>query len=111
MSPSEKPEFAAILSRSFRLVRQAVPEKELLDAWWQKLEPYPLEAVAAAFSRNLDESEFAPTPAAILRHLPKRTDDRPEVDEAWAIALRSRDGRLDDGNRRGVRNRQARARR
>jgi hypothetical protein len=73
--------------------QKPLPDPELLDAWWAKLEPFPIEAVAQAFSRHLDVSEFAPTPAAILKHLPKESDGRPEVDEAWAIALRSRDER------------------
>ncbi|MDE1138170.1 MAG: hypothetical protein PW999_00655 [Paraburkholderia tropica] len=93
MTPSDKPNFLAVLSRTFRVQRQPVPEAELLDVWWTKLEPFPIEAVAAAFSRHLDVSEFAPTPAAILKHLPKESDGRPEVDEAWAIALGARDER------------------
>lgn len=91
MIPSDKPAFLAVLSRTFRTLRQPVPEPEILDVWWAKLEPYPIEAVAAAFSMHLDTSRFAPTPAEILDHLPKRGDTRPEVDEAWAIAIRAAD--------------------
>ncbi|MBB0026805.1 hypothetical protein [Ralstonia pickettii] len=83
--------FIALLSRTFRTLRQPVPEPEILDVWWAKLAPYPIEAVAAAFSKHLDVSRFAPTPAEILEHLPKRGDTRPEVDEAWAIAIRAAD--------------------
>lgn len=93
MTPHDRPAFLAVLSRTFRMQQKPLPDPELLDVWWTKLEPFPLEAVARAFSRHLDESEFAPTPAAILKHLPKQSDGRPEVDEAWAIALRSRDER------------------
>jgi hypothetical protein len=93
MTPNDKPAFLAVLSRTFRMQHKPLPDPELLDVWWLKLEAHPLEVVARAFSRHLDVSEFAPTPAAILKHLPKESDGRPEVDEAWAIALRSRDER------------------
>jgi len=93
MTEHDKPAFLAALSRTFRTLRQPLPDKEILGVWWAKLEPHPIEAVAQAFSRHLDVSEFAPTPAAILKHLPKESDGRPEADEAWAIALRSRDER------------------
>lgn len=93
MQAADRAQFAAVLSRTFRTLRQPVPEPEILDVWWTKLEPFPVEAVAQAFSKHLDVSEFAPTPAAILKHLPKQSDGRPEVNEAWAISLRSRDER------------------
>lgn len=93
MTENDKSAFLAALSRTYRTLRQPLPDREILGVWWTKLEPYALEAVANAFSRHLDVSEFAPTPAAILKHLPKQSDGRPEVDEAWAIALRSRDER------------------
>lgn len=93
MVPNDKSAFLAVLSRTFRTLRQPVPEPEILDVWWTKLEPYPIEAVGAAFSKHLDVSRFAPTPAEILEHLPKRGDDRPEADEAWAIAIRAADER------------------
>jgi hypothetical protein len=93
MTPANKPEFLAVLSRTFRTLRQPVPEPEILNVWWTKLEPHPLEAVAQAFSKHLDVSEFAPTPAAILKHLPKESDGHPDANEAWAISLRGRDER------------------
>lgn len=93
MTPANKSEFLAILSRTFRTLQKPVPEPEILNVWWAKLEPHPLEAVAQAFSKHLDVSEFAPTPAAILKHLPKESDGHPDVNEAWAIALRGRDER------------------
>lgn len=91
MTPVNKPEFLAVLSRTFRTLRQPVPEPEILNVWWAKCEPFPLEAVAQAFSKHLDVSEFAPTPAAILKHLPKESDARPDADEAWAISCHAED--------------------
>lgn len=93
MTPANKPEFLAVLSRTFRTLRQPVPDPEIMNVWWTKLEAFPLEAVAQAFSKHLDVSEFAPTPAAILKHLPKESDSRPDANEAWAISLRGRDER------------------
>lgn len=87
MTPSDKPAFVAALSRTFRTLRQPLPDAEVLEVYWRKLEQFPLQAVLEALSRCLDESRYAPTPAEILLHLPKRSDDRPEAGEAWAIAL------------------------
>jgi hypothetical protein len=91
MTPADKPQFLAVLSRAFRVLRQPVPEPEILDVWWTKLESHPIEAVAQAFSRHIDVSEFAPTPAAILKHLPKQSDGRPDAEEAWAISRNAND--------------------
>jgi hypothetical protein len=93
METRDKPQFLAVLTRAFRTLRAPVPEPEILDVWWTKLEPHSLEAVAAAFSRYIDESEQPPTPAAILRNLPRTSVERPHVDEAWTIALLARDER------------------
>ena len=82
MTPDQRPQFFALLSRTFRTNRTAIPEPDVIDVWWGKLSAFPLEAVAAAFSKHLDENEFAPTPAAILRHLPRPGDSRPQADEA-----------------------------
>jgi hypothetical protein len=93
MRPDEKPTFLAVLSCTFRTVRQPLPDAEVLRVWWEKFEPFPLEVVATALSKHVDVSEFAPTPAAVLRHMPKRRDERPDADEAWAIAVRAADER------------------
>ncbi|MFL9979740.1 hypothetical protein [Paraburkholderia graminis] len=87
MTSNEKSEFIAMLSRTFRALRQPLPDPEILGVWWAKLETYPLNGVAQAFSRHLDVSEFAPTIAAILKHLPKRIEGHVDADEAWSIAL------------------------
>ncbi|MGF6978977.1 hypothetical protein QFZ94_007492 [Paraburkholderia sp. JPY465] len=91
MTPADRPQFAAILARALRTTRTPMPDAEVLDVWWTKLAPFPLDAVANAFSRHLDESEHAPAPASILRRLPREKDGRPLADEAWAIALEARD--------------------
>lgn len=91
MTPNEKSAFLAALSRTFRTVHKPLPDAEVLGVWWVKLEPYPLEMVASALSKHLDVSDFAPTPAAILRQLPTRRDEYLEADEAWAIAVLAAD--------------------
>lgn len=89
MNANDKPQFLAVLSRTFRTLRQPVPEPEILDVWWTKLEAFPLEAVAQAFSKHLDVSKFAPMPAEILAFLvpTSENDGRPAADEAWVTAL------------------------
>jgi hypothetical protein len=91
MQASDKPEFFAVLSRTFKTLGKGAPDPEVIDVWWTKLEAFPLDAVARAFSRHLDVSEFAPTPAAILKHLPKQSDGHLDAAEAWAIARIARD--------------------
>jgi hypothetical protein len=93
MEMGDKPQFLAVLKRAFRTLRAPVPDPEVLDVWWGKLAAHTLESVVSAFSRYLDEFELAPTPAAILRLLPRTDPDRPHVDEAWTIALAARDER------------------
>lgn len=93
MHPTEKRAFKDALDLAYETSRQALPSPGVLTVYWASLEAYPLDAVLRAISKHVQSSEFAPTPAAILKHLPKESDGRPEVDEAWAIALRSRDER------------------
>lgn len=93
MQPTDKIAFKDALELACETVRQPLPSKAVLAVFWANLERYPLDAVLRAISRHVASSEFAPTPAAILKHLPKESDGRPEVDEAWAIALRARDER------------------
>jgi len=91
MTPDEKADFLAALSRTFRTVHQPLPDAEVLGEWWARLEPYPLAMVTSALARHVDVSNFAPTPAAILRYLPTRRDEHLEADEAWAIAVLAAD--------------------
>lgn len=93
MHLTEKRAFKDALDLAYETVRQPLPSPGVLTVFWANLESYPLDAVLRAISRHVAASDFAPTPAAILKHLPKQSDGRPEADEAWAIALRSRDER------------------
>ncbi|WP_412021520.1 hypothetical protein [Burkholderia cepacia] len=93
MTPNDKRTFADALKLAHKTARQPLPEPDVMDVFWAQLEPYPLDAVLRAISCHVASSEFAPTPAALLKHLPKMSDGRPDANEAWAIALRSRDER------------------
>ncbi|KWE25699.1 hypothetical protein [Burkholderia territorii] len=93
MNDHDKREFMDELNLAFQAARQPLPSPQVLRLFWDRLAPYPLPMVLAAIGRHIDTSEFAPTPASILKHLPKMSDGRPEPDEAWAIAIRSADER------------------
>lgn len=93
METTDKRAFKDALDLAYETVRQPLPSPAVLQVFWAKLERYPLDMVLRAISRHVDVSEFAPTPAGLLKHLPAESDGRPAADEAWAIALRSRDER------------------
>ncbi|WP_176048173.1 hypothetical protein [Burkholderia sp. BCC1644] len=93
MTPNDKQAFKDALDLAHETARQALPSPAVLRVFWSQLETFPLDAVLRALSRHVATSEFAPTPASILKHLPKMSDGRPEPDEAWAIAIRSADER------------------
>ncbi|WP_432778177.1 hypothetical protein QZL74_14455 [Burkholderia gladioli pv. alliicola] len=93
MNDHDKREFMAELNLAFEAARQPLPSPQVLRLFFDRLMPYPLPMVVNAIHRHIDTSEFAPTPASILKHLPKASDGRPGPDEAWAIAIRSADER------------------
>lgn len=93
MNDHDKRDFMDELNLAFQAARQPLPSPQVLRLFWDRLAPYPLPMVLAAIGRHIDTSEFAPTPASILKHLPKMSGGRPEADEAWAIAIRSADER------------------
>ncbi|WP_186145981.1 hypothetical protein [Burkholderia gladioli] len=93
MNDHDKRELMAELNLAFEAARQPLPSPQVLRLFFDRLMPYPLPMVVNAIHRHIDTSEFAPTPAALLKHLPKASDGRPGPDEAWAIAIRSADER------------------
>jgi hypothetical protein len=87
---SEKPQFMKFLSRTFAAYGKQLPEPSILSAWWETLERFPLPVVDVALRSYVDENgEFEPKPAGIAKRC-KLMDGRPSDDEAWAIALTSR---------------------
>jgi len=91
MELSEKPQFAQLLTGVLASYAKPLPEATILAAWWSNLQPYPLRIVAMAFAAYCDENDkFAPIPVGIAKCC-KLMDGRPSAEEAWAIALTSRD--------------------
>lgn len=91
MQTADKRAFLDMLTDTMAAYGKPAPEGAQLKAWWSTLEPFPLPAVALAFTAYRDEQgEFAPVPAGIAKRC-KLLDGRPTADEAWAIALTSRD--------------------
>jgi hypothetical protein len=91
MQPTEKKPFLEMLTDTLASYGKPLPEGALLAAWWSNLEPFPLRIVAMAFSEyRAENGEFPPVPAGIAKRC-KLMDGRPGAEEAWAIALTSRD--------------------
>ena len=92
MEITEKPLFTKMLADSMGAYGKPLPQDAaLLRAWWDALAPFPLPIVDRAFKvYAMDEDRFAPVPAAIVKRC-RLMDGRPTDEEAWAIALLSRD--------------------
>jgi hypothetical protein len=86
-----KHELFKLLADVLASYSKPLPEPSILTAWWSVLQTYHLHIVKAAFSDYRDNNgEFAPVPAGIAMRC-KTMDGRPGVEEAWAVALTSRD--------------------
>lgn len=86
-----KPELFKLLADVMASYSKPLPEPSILAAWWHDLQAYPLHVVEAAFSDYCDSNgQFSPVPAGIAMRC-KTMDGRPGVEEAWAIAVTSRD--------------------
>jgi hypothetical protein len=93
MQNADKAEFVKTLNLCYATLLKPLPPVESLSLWFTILEPYSIEQVRAALSQHMRESKFPPVPADVVTRLPKESDGRPDANEAWAIALRSRDER------------------
>lgn len=93
MRPSDQPEFVQLLNLCYSTLLRPLPTFEAIDLWQTILEPYSIEQVRMALSAHMRESKFPPMPADVVARMPKASDMRPEVDEAWAIAIRAADER------------------
>src|SRR5690606_32724284 len=81
-----------MLTTTFTVYSRPAPDSNAMRVWFRLLEQFPLEMVQRAFDHFVaTEPKFPPTPAAIRDLLGANADNRPGVDEAWAIALTSRD--------------------
>lgn len=93
MLPDDRGPFAKALLGVFEIYGRQAPSPEAMLVWWRLLEPYALHDVTRALGTHTrTEPKFPPTPAQILALLGQgQGDNRPAADEAWAIALTSRD--------------------
>lgn len=91
MQVSEKPAFGQMLTTVMASYGKPLPTGVFFQSWWDELQGFPMPVVVHAFTdyRN-QQADFAPHPNAI-RKLCREHDGRPGVEEAWAIALTSRD--------------------
>lgn len=92
MEIADKPQFSQLLAQSMASYGKPLPQDvATLRAWWDALAPFPLHIVGRAFQvYGMDEDRFPPVPAAIVKRC-RLMDGRPTDEEAWAIALLSRD--------------------
>lgn len=91
METQDKAQFVQMLTDAMAAYGKPLPAGSITAAWWSALQAYPLRIVGAAFADYCDSNgEFAPVPAGIAMRC-KTMDGRPGAEEAWAIALTSRD--------------------
>lgn len=87
--------FRTVLSGCLMMWGDA-PSAEVTAVWFRCLEGYDLAQVSAAFSAHMRDphnGKFAPKPAHIIEQINAAVanDGRPGPEEAWALAIRSRD--------------------
>lgn len=86
-------EFVALLADVYGNYGKPIPDGAVVGAWWRALAPFPHRTVAQAFSSYaMERPDFAPVPNSISARC-RLLDGRPTDDEAWALALSSRDER------------------
>lgn len=90
MLPTDKPDFTAIIAKTWRFYDRA-PNAETVANWFDLLEDIPLEAIASAFKRHItnpDVGQYLPKPADIIRNLSDPKNDHPGAEEAWGLLTR-----------------------
>lgn len=91
MDDLKKARFLQMLTKAMGAYGKPLPEVGLIDSWIEMLEQYSLRVIGMAFAAYCDdEDRFPPVPAGIAKRC-KLLDGRPGTEEAWAIALASRD--------------------
>ena len=91
MLDSDKKAFADMLAGAFGACARPAPDRHAMGVWFRLLIQFDLGIVQQALDHHVATSKFPPTPAEIRTLLGANADNRPGVDEAWAIALTSRD--------------------
>ncbi len=100
MRPEEFDQFAEMLEDTFDVIGKSPAAKVISPGakalFFSDMKRYPLELVRPALSAHRVDSErgkFTPTPSDLIFQIERHSkkDSRPVDDEAWAIALTSRD--------------------
>ena len=87
MKPSDKREFAALLSATLEVYGQSLSEAAV-GIWWAALERFELGQVRAALSAHvqLPQGRFAPKPADLIAWIDASTaNGHPGPEEAWSM--------------------------
>lgn len=95
MVDADLPAFTGLLNTTMAVVSggRYKPDGKQVGLWFALLRPYPLNAVTAALHAHLTTPLTArtlPIPADVIAQL-HNDDGRPAVEEAWSIALLTRD--------------------
>lgn len=99
MSEDDFDEFAQLLDAAFDLIGKTPAAKIISPTskalFFKALAEYPMPKVRTALANHIQRGKFTPTPADIVEHIEAITngDGRPGPEEAWAIALASKDER------------------
>ena len=92
MNRSNRIEFVEVLAVVFDNYRQPLPSANTLNVWCSMLEPYTVAEVGEACERHMrQDDKFPPTIGSLLKLLAEPGTPIVGVEEAWAIALKSRD--------------------
>lgn len=82
MLNEDKKEFVKLM-KSVMAVYGREFNGEVVTIWWEALKDYEFNAISQAMSAHTKTSEFAPTPASVLKHLPD-TSGWLSPEEAWS---------------------------
>lgn len=97
MQPEDFDNFARVLDAAYSLHSKSLTA-DARSLFFAALGKYSLAEVRKAFSAHISDpqrGQYPPKPADLISHLQGDVtkDGRPDANEAWAIALRSRDER------------------
>lgn len=91
MQPEDKPGFGKLLAHVLAGYGRPLPSAAEMDVWFNHLSPFSSSTIKHAFEAYRSERpDFAPAPNGIAARC-RLLDGRPDENEAWAVALTSRD--------------------
>lgn len=93
MRNSDLPEFAKLLTDFLMGYGKPAPDSATTAFWFRQLSAFSPATIGKAFAAyQVERPDFAPAPNGIVARC-KLMDGRPDENEAWAMALASRDER------------------